>query len=233
MLRNIYGFTDSGKKVKVGTYDDGLYPVGGRIFYIDPNSDETVEFYDVNGSELSNIDVGSTPAYYKVTSAGVSGKDKYYVYKDEFYSADRLWTYYDNGSWVYESLGTSKDIGTGKTNTSSIMTIHDGAYISENTDAPSKYPTVWYQVQQWNLNKLDNCSDWYIGSHNELDALRLFIDDNILTLGLTDLFSDHYIWSSSETFSTNTTIADGWFSLSWSSTNKNSTMIGLLAIRSF
>ena len=194
MTRIIYGFDDSGNKIPVGSYDDGLLSVGGRIFYIDSNSDETVEFYDANGNVLSNVAVGDTPAYYKVTSAGVSGKEKFYVYYDTLYS-DNRWTYYENGNYVYESTGfTSLTIGAGRTNTAGIMTLHDGAYI---TNDPGGTPTIWYTIKNCRDTLLGGCSDWFIGSMDELEALRLFISDNISALGLTDLFTNQ-IWSSSE-----------------------------------
>lgn len=229
MLRTIYGFDDLGRKVPVGSYDDGLRAVGGRIFYIDPNSDETVEFYDAQGNVISNVVVGNMPAYYKITSAGVSGKDKFYVYKEEVYT-NKVWTYYENGSWVHENTGfTSQAIGDGKSNTAGIMSLHDGAYITNNAYGET---TIWYQIQQCQLNRLDNCNDWYIGTKGELEALRLFINEYISSLSLVNLFANS-IWSSSDDW---TIGAQGWSSggSSWSGNmQKQWAMLGLIPIRSF
>lgn len=226
MTRNIYGFTNSGKKVKIGEYDDGLKAVGGRIFYIDPNSDETVEFYDANGNVLSNVEVGSTPVYYKITSAGTSGKDKFYVYRENTYS-NKVWTYYQNNNWVYENTGfTSQNVGSGKPNTAGIMALHNGAYVTNNANG---YATIWYQINQCCLNKLGECSDWYIGSRTEIDTLRSFINNYISTLGLVDLFTGNHIWSSSDN---DTLYAWSWSESYWNDSIK-SYPCKVIPIRSF
>lgn len=228
MLRNIYGFTDSGKKVKVGEYDDGLKAVGGRIFYIDPNSDETVEFYDASGNTIQNIDVGDTPVYYKVTSAGVSGKDKFYVYREDVYTT-KVWTYSADGNWVYELSRpidyNDRVIGAGKTNTARIMALHDGAYITNNARG---YTTIWYAIQQCRLTQLGGCSDWFVGSPAEHNFLRIFIDNNISTLGLVDLFTNK-LWSSSEDDAAS---ARSWIGSTWNSLDKGD-RFGVIPIRSF
>ncbi len=80
--------TTSGKKVRIGHVTEveaDLFPVGGKIFYIDSTSDRVVDFYDQYGDLVENVAVGDTPYAYKVISEGTSGKDKYYVYYDNLW----------------------------------------------------------------------------------------------------------------------------------------------------
>ena len=68
-----------------------LTPVGGTIFYIDDTVDGVYEFFDADGNQIENVQVGDRPYAYRVIKKG--SKDKYYVYHDDVY--DKLeWTYY-------------------------------------------------------------------------------------------------------------------------------------------
>ena len=142
-------------------------PVGGRIFYIDDTADGVYEFFDVSGNPIENVQVGDRPYYYRVIKKG--SKDKYYVYHDELYTSSMRWTYYRGLDYGYESLGTSKDVGSGKTNTEKVMTKDDGAYITADSNW---YPTIWYQLQQIRNAKAGGCDDWFIPSRFEVKKLR-------------------------------------------------------------
>lgn len=201
MKKNVYGFDDLGKKIKIGEYDDGLLPVGGRIFYIDSNSDETVEFYDAQGNILSNVAVGDTPAYYKVTSAGVSGKEKFYVYNSQgsLIEAPSRWGYY---GILTNASGIS--IGEGKSNTNLVLSVED----------TSQSTSIWDSLKSINNNGLGSCVDWFIGSKNELEELRLYMN----SIEDTSIFDDyHYVRSSSES---DLNRAHAWLVNSWSTSSK-------------
>ena len=217
MKKNVYGFDDDGKKIKIGEYDDGLLPVGGRIFYIDSNSDETVKFYDTQGVELESVEVGDTPSYYKVTNVGTSGKDKYYVYKS-YAEASKRWTYKDsNNTWVYENLGTSTAIGTGKTNTSTLLAANSGAYASTSV-------TVWYVINNARNNNMDGCDDWFLGSKDETEQYRLFLVNNPSYGTFTGP------WTSSEYDDTN---AYAYANGAWQTNAQKNTNKGLTYFRAF
>lgn len=226
MKRNIYGITELNTKIKIGEYDDGYLPVGGRIFYIDSTSTATYSFIDSSGNEISSVAVGDTPYAYKKLTDG-NDKEKYYVYHDELYGTRTYyWTYFDT-SFVYEYLNfTSTSIGSGKTNTELISAYNNGAYITYST---SSKPTVWAKIQELRNSYLGNCSDWYLGSYDEIEQLRIFINENISTLGLTDYFTSKYIWSSSETSQYN---ARRCRNNSWDGDDKGINM-AFIAIRSF
>lgn len=198
MLHTIYGFDDLGRKVPTGSYDDGALPVGGRIFYIDSNSDETVEFYDAQGNVISNVAVGDMPAYYKVTGAGVSGKDKFYIYNSQGSLIEAP------TSWGYQGILTDASglsIGEGKSNTNLVLSIE---YTSQST-------LIWDSLKSINNNKLGSCADWFIGSKNELEELRLYMN----SIEDTSIFDNyHYVRSSSENDSNR---VHTWLINSWSS----------------
>lgn len=195
-------YTFLGKTAKT-TITQGKYvgePLGGAIFYIDDTADGEYEFYDAEGNVISSVAVGDSPAMYKVLTPGT--KDKYYVCNTTLYPNSR-WTYYKNGNYVYNSLGTGTAIGTGKTNTATVMSADDGAYIASDANG---YPTIWYQLQQ--TRATTGCNDWFIPSKNEMDAVR--------TAGIIP-FSNKYIWSSSESVSSH---AWGWYSSAWNGSTK-------------
>ena len=180
--------------------------VGGTIFYIDSSADGVYEFYDINGELISNVAVGDKPYSYKVITPG--SKDKYYILHDELYDSLR-WTYYKNSSYVYTSLGTGAAIGTGKSNTATVLAADDGAYVTANSNG---YPTIWYKLQQTRDAFTGGNNDWFIPSKLEIEELR--------KAGLMESgFKNKYIWSSSEYSSQS---AWTWFCNSqfWNSSNK-------------
>lgn len=200
------------------------YPVGGRIFYIDDTSDGIYEFFDANGNLIKNVRVGDRPYYYRVVRKG--SKDKYYVYHDKVY--DNLeWTYCKDKYYVYESLDTSWDIGSGKTNTEKVMAKDNGAYITVNSN---ERPTVWYQLQQIRNAKVGGCDDWFVPSRCEIDLLAKAIKSGIITGGAIagiagssyaeSIFANKWVWSSSEHSSEST-----WYwsclSQAWNNSTKD------------
>ena len=132
-------------------------PVGGKIYYIDDTADGTYSFYDAEGNLMPDVSVGSTPSYYKVLTAG--SKDKYYVYHDKIYGSLQ----WDKHGTTTGATGTA--IGTGKSNTAILLA----------TDAVTATNTIWYKLQQIRNASTGGCSDWFIPSKDEVEALRLAI----------------------------------------------------------
>ena len=141
-------------------------PVGGKIYYIDDTADGAYSFYDAEGNLMSDISVGSTPSYYKVLTAG--SKDKYYVYHDKVYTA-RKWA----GSVATKIGASGTAIGTGKSNTATLLA----------TDEVSGKTTIWYELQKIRNASTGECSDWFIPSKDEVEALRLAIGCTTSTSG--------------------------------------------------
>lgn len=175
--------------------------VGGTIFYIDDEVDGKYEFFDADGNLIENVQIGDKPYAYRTVREG--SKDKYYAYHDEIYSNLR-WTYCRDKDYVYESLGTSWDIGSGKINTETVMTKDGGAYITANSNGR---PTIWYQLQQIRNAKVGGCDDWFVPSTSETGKLRGAIKSGIITGGTiagscyeTSVFNSEWLWSSSECY---------------------------------
>lgn len=177
----------------------GVRFVGGTIFYIDDTVDGIYEFFDADRNPIKDVQVGDRPYYCRVIKKG--SKDKYYVYHDKVY--DNLkWTYCKDKGYVHESLGTSNDIGSGKTNTEKVMAKDSGAYITVNSN---EFPTIWYQLQQIRNAKADGCDDWFIPSLYEVEKLRKAIKSGSVTGGTIagssygdSVFNSKWLWSSSE-----------------------------------
>ena len=186
-----------------------VHSVGGTIFYIDDTSDGVYEFFDGYGNLIENVQVGDRPYYYRVVKKGPA--DKYYVYHDAVY--DKLeWTYYKGDVPVYESLGTSGDEGSGKTNTEIVMAKDNGAYTTANT--------IWYQLQMIRDAKVGGCNDWFIPSIYEINELREAILLGSVTGGKIagsyygeSIFGNKWLWSSSED-----SVRESWH---WSSNGQN------------
>ena len=173
---DIYGLTDWNEMVKVASAISvpDPSPVGGTIFYIDGTADGEYEFFDADGNTIENVQVGDKPYAYRTVTPGT--KDKYYIYHDEIYDNLR-WTYYKNGAYVFEELGTSTRIGFGRTNTETVMTKDNGAYITADSN---RYPTIWYQLQQVRDAKVGGCDDWFVPSSDEAEELRKAIGFQIV-----------------------------------------------------
>ena len=203
-----------GQDTKAPSAIANVFPVGGTIFYIDDTADGEYQFFDVDGSSIENVQVGDRPYAYKVVSSG--SKDKYYVYYDKLYEG--LWTYCKSDDCVLESLGTSNNVGSGKTNTEVVMAKDNGAYIAEN---PDWHPTIWYQLQQARLTKVGGWDDWFIPSKYEIDELRLAVESGNITGGTIagssyeeSIFTYKWIWSSSENSSQDAWVW-GYYSQCW------------------
>ena len=195
-------------------FPSDLTPVGGTIFYIDDTVDGVYEFFDAYGNVIESVQVGDRPYAYRVVKKGPA--DKYYVYHDAVY--DKLeWTYYKGDVPVYESLGTSGDEGSGKTNTEIVMAKDNGAYITANSNG---IPTIWYQLQMIRDAKVGGCNDWFIPSIYEINELREAILLGSVTGGKIagsyygeSIFGTKWLWSSSED-----SARDSWH---WSSNGQN------------
>lgn len=178
-VADVYGFTGMGKKIKIGHMKEHsleCFYVGGTIFYIDETADGIYEFYDKNENLIHNVKVGDRPYAYRVITPGT--KDKYYVYHDEMYTSKR-WTYYKDGAYVYDTIGSlGSGIGTGKTNTATMMTRDNGAYVTADSNG---IPTIWYQLKQTRLAKAGGCDDWFIPSRLEIEELRKAIGFQVVT----------------------------------------------------
>ena len=174
-------------------------PVGGTIFYIDDTADGEYQFFDTWGNLLENVQVGDRPYYYKVIKKG--SKDRYYVYYDEVFDKLR-WTYYKDNNYVYESLSTSRNTGSGKANTEIAMAKDSGTYVTADSNRAS---TIWYRLQQVRSDKGTGCDDWFVPSIDELELLRLSIKSGSVTGGTiagssynNSVFNNKWLWSSSE-----------------------------------
>ena len=172
-------------------------PVGGTIFFIDDTADGKYEFFDIDGNLMENVQVGDRPQAYRVVEKG--SKDKYYVYRDRAYSG--LWTYQEKGSYAYDLLDSSADIGSGKANTEKAMA--NDSYITADAKG---YPTIWYQLQQVRDDEVGGCDDWFVPSVDEFEELRKAVESGSVRGGAvagssydTSVFKNKYLWSSSET----------------------------------
>ena len=200
----VYGFDVQGSRVQIAhlatkTVEDAL-PLGGRLYYTNPNGDGEYEFFKLDGSPVTESQIAaafqnkdsallSSIVAYKVKQAGTV--DKYYVYHDQVFTSKR-WTYYDpetivegdpryNANWpgyAFESLGTSRDIGAGKTNTQKVMEKDGGVYVQANSNG---YPTVWYKIKEMRDSKIGGCDDWFLPSDRELEELRKAIGFSRIT----------------------------------------------------
>lgn len=218
-----FSYTERGVTVTAGKAANVVplpKPVGGIVFYIDNEGDGEYRFWDAHGYEAEAPAVGTDCSGWSYLVTGAT-KEKFYVVRNELFERKR-WCPYRNGAYVREVTGfTATGIGSGKTNTAGIMAIDDGAYIQESA---AGYPTVWYQIDQMNTEKVGGCNDWFVGSRDELDALR--------TSGAVNAwFHNNYMWSSSESSDINALL---WFSgyNRWEGLNKMN-YISMCALRSF
>ena len=197
---NVYALTAIGTKLKIGQVpraEQGFNYVGGCIFHIDTTSQEEVEFFDEHGEVLTNVQVGSRPYAYKVITPDPDGKKKYYIFYPQLWDSKR-WTYYENGEYVYNSLGTATAVGDGASNTATVMAADSGKYVTADSNG---YPTAWYKIKEMRDGEYGGCDDWFLPSKGELEKLKDFMGSHasILTeLNISNWFVDHHIWTSSE-----------------------------------
>ena len=195
-IEESYFLEDTDRDEALGLLAD-TRPVGGTIFFIDNTADGKYEFFDIDGNLMENAQVGDRPYYYRIIEKG--SKDKYYVYRDRAYSG--LWTYYEKGSYAYDLLDTSEDIGSGKANTEKAMA--NDSYVTADAKG---YPTIWYQLQQVRDDEVGGCDDWFVPSVDEFEELRKAVESGSVRGGAvagssydTSVFKNKYLWSSSET----------------------------------
>lgn len=167
-----------------------LLPVGGRIFYIDNDSDEVIQFFDENKQPLFDVEVGDTPAYYLVVKPSTNEKAKYYIYNPSI-GEEKYWGYY-----MILTDVKSIAIGTGKTNTSAILSIYDTSEYNHDN--------IWTWLLEQRTNRLGGCDDWYIGSMGEIEELKQYLIANADGETIIDFIKgqgmSHYIsvWASTE-----------------------------------
>jgi len=219
----VYSMLGDGRVLQTGWHRDvieGSKLCGGKIFYIDNTaSGATYTFYSQTGKILTDVRVGDAPYAYTVT--GTPSKDKYYIFNANAVNS-KTWTYQADGSWVFNSLGTTDGIGTGKTNTALVMAAESGAYAAYAN-------TVWNTLHSLNTAVDKGCNDWFVPSKAELEALRTATDRD--GNALTTLFTNTTMWSSSES-SANYARLWNYNGQSWIGYNKNTTY-ALLAARGF
>ena len=182
----------------------GVKFVGGTIFYIDDTADGEYQFFDADGNVIKNVQVGDRPYYYRIIKKG--SRDKYFVYYDEVFDKLRwTWAYYGERGYAYESLSTSRNIGSGKINTKIAMAKDGGIYVTADSN---RMATVWYRLQQVRSDEGTGCNDWFVPSIDELELLRLAIKSGSITGGIIagssynkSVFNNKWIWSSSELLS--------------------------------
>lgn len=176
---NVYGLTGTGRKVVIGKVNDTVsnaFLCSGKIFYIDESVDSVYHFYDRNGEEITDVQVGDSP--YAYTVDGDTTKKKYYVCHETNTSA--RWTYNNGSAWVYNEVGgTSNDIGKGKLNTDIVMAASSGAYIkADSAGDGSNVPTIWYVIKQLRDNNVGGSNDWYAASREEIRKAEQAVDRN-------------------------------------------------------
>lgn len=174
-------------------------PLGGKIFYIDPSDNgATYSFYDENKNEItgwSTVADLANAKYYFVD--GTPSKDKFYVYYPTKFD-DFRWGYYATTIGV-----TGIAIGTGKTNTATVMA---------RTDIPTS--SIWSKLSE--IRTSSGIDDWFVPSEGEIDKFReVDLESWARKSGGSSL------WSSSEDSLVN---AWYWYNYDqfWSNTNKNS-----------
>lgn len=208
---DVFGFTNSGSKVKIGEIAKRLYPIGGTVFYVNPNSTgASYTFFDSNGGlvQVDDYDLSSfANASYFIKNG--TGDDRYYVYENITGKvAEKYWGYVNI---ITSATGTG--IGDGKTNTSTVLAITDTSEYASGS--------IWEYIRNMRTNEVNGCDDWYVGSEGEYDLLR-----NSGTTGAS-WFSGG-IWSSDEV---QLTKSQRWYR-SWSYFNRDA-HFDLVPIRSF
>ena len=133
-----------------------ILPLGGKIFYIDSTDNgATYRFYKEDDSEIEGwTDIASLADAVSYSVEGEPTADKFYVYYPTMFN-NLQWGYYDT------QIGTGTDIGTGKTNTATVMA---------RTDIPN--PSIWSKLSE--IRTSSEIDDWFVPSREELIALKNF-----------------------------------------------------------
>jgi hypothetical protein len=175
-------------------------------------------FFTVAGADTvtnaadSGVVTAVFPATYSIGDIGPSGG--YVFYENPNYIADG-WRYLEaapadvvvvldepNYSHIFgyyrvegatTEVGTATGIGTGKTNTDTLVAaMGDAAYTSNMTSTTTM--TGEYAARLCDIHEAGGFSDWFLPSKDELNLMY----QNLLVQDLGG-FSDKYYWSSSET----------------------------------
>lgn len=177
----IFGFDSFGSRVRIGKLPSltraDCKPIGGKLYYANPSGDGEYEFFTASGILVTEAQVATaflakdhalldSLVAYRVVRAGTI--DKYYVFHDAVFTSKR-WTYYENGEYIYNSLGTKTVIGEGKANTELVMSADSGKYVTNDSNGQ---PTVWYKIKEMRDALLGGCDDWFLPSRYELEELR-------------------------------------------------------------
>lgn len=168
-----------------------LKRVGGRIFYDDGDNGATYTFYDAREQVITTHSISALANAVWYTVKGTPTKDRFYVYDNTSHkygdvditngvSARELkWGYYRTSTGV-----TANTIGSGKTNTQTIL----------NMGVPTDYtPNIWGYIKDCRDNKLNKCDDWFVASEVEQDKLR---ESGLVTW--YNKSGDKHMWSSVE-----------------------------------
>ena len=163
-------------------------PLGGRVFYVNSSGGSGAEyhFYDASYNEITDQTVTglANAKYYSKT--GTASADKFYVYD----TTNGLQSGYYWGYYKTSTGATANSIGSGKTNTATVL----------SKGVPTDYtPNIWSYVKDMRDSKIGGCDDWFIASKAEQDQLR--------SSGLVDWYDSYYIWSSVE--------YDSYYACSW------------------
>lgn len=179
------------KKPGAGPTPGSKLPVGGRIFYVHEDNGAEYHFYDANNVELTTHTVEGLATAVTYTSDKAEGvADMFYVFDNTSHTTGNktatnglvsqiYWGYYD-----ITTGATTDTIGSGKTNTSTILGITD---TSEYKDSIFKY------IKACNDENLNGCNDWYISSNEEQRKFNAVKS----TVGI-DWANNKQIWSSVE-----------------------------------
>ena len=157
--------------------------VGGRIFFIDNESTEEVEFFDIRGRKV-NPKVGSMPYSYRVTKEG--DRPKFWVFNSRMGTWKR-WIPYNTR---YTCLATLEKFGSGAENTEKAIEAF-GIVYGKDRD------TIWDFIIEMRALKVCGCDDWFVPSREEMVKLREFFTANKGPDQLVDPFDITLLWSSS------------------------------------
>ena len=182
----------------------------------------TYKFYDTSKNEITYTDINSLDNAVYYTVDGTGSKDRFYVVAADSSKADYSSNYGVNlgrdsiwGYYYVNTDSTEDGIGKGKTNTAQILVTEDSSGSYEGS--------IWEWLNDVNSNKYGGCSDWFIGSTDEHDALK-----SSGKAGL--LFNSKNLWSSVEGSARN---AYRWYydSSYWDSDRKTEGGSGVVAFR--